>query len=102
MILDGDQGVLKPIGTVKSEKSGIILEAFTTEPAIQLYSGNFIHCDPVPNGKNGIRYPKNGGFCLEAQHYPDSVNHPHFPSTVLRPGEVYKQKTIYRFRIDRS
>ena len=100
MILDGAPDKLKPIGTVKSEKSGISLEAFTTEPAIQLYSGNFIHCDPVPNGKNGIRYPKNGGFCLEAQHYPDSVNHPHFPSTVLRPGEVYKQKTIYRFRTD--
>ena len=101
MILDGDQGVLKPIGTVKSEKSGIILEAFTTEPAIQLYSGNFIHFDTVSCGKNGVRYPKNGGFCLEAQHYPDSVNHPHFPSTVLRPDEVYEQKTIYRFKTDK-
>ena len=102
MVLDGDQGELKPIGTVKSEKSGICLEAFTTEPAIQLYSGNFIHFDPVPNGKNGIRYPKNGGFCLEAQHYPDSVNHPHFPSTVLRPDEVYRQKTIYRFKTNKE
>ena len=100
MVLDGAENALKPIGTVKSDQTGICLEAFTTEPAIQLYSGNFMHFDPVPNGKNGIRYPKNGGFCLEAQHYPDSVNHPHFPSTVLRPGEVYRQKTIYRFRTD--
>lgn len=46
---------------------------------------------------NGIRYPKNGGFCLEAQHYPDAMRHPHFPSTVLRPGETYRQKTVYRF-----
>lgn len=97
MILDGAPGELKLIGTAKSEKTGISLEAWTTEPAIQLYSGNFIHFDPVPKGKYGIRYPKNGGFCFEAQHYPDSVHHPHFPSTVLRPGETYRQKTVYRF-----
>ena len=102
MVLDGVENELKPIGTVKSDYSGICLEAFTTEPAIQLYSGNFIHFDTVKSGKNGIRYPKNGGFCLEAQHYPDSVNHPHFPGTVLRPDEVYKQKTIYRFRINKE
>lgn len=102
MVLDGAAGELKPIGTAKSDKSGIWMEAFTTEPAIQLYSGNFIHFDPVPYGKSGIRYPKNGGFCMEAQHYPDSVNHPHFPSTVLRPGEVYRQKTIYRFKTDQK
>ena len=96
MVVDGAAGELRPIGTAKSEKTGICLEAFTTEPAIQLYSGNFIQYDPVPAGKYGIRYPKNGGFCFEAQHYPDSVRYPHFPSTVLRPGEVYRQKTVYR------
>lgn len=102
MVLDGEACELKPIGTAKSDQSGICLEAFTTEPAIQLYSGNFIHFDPVPYGKNGIRYPKNGGFCMEAQHYPDSVNHPHFPTTVLRPGEVYRQKTVYRFKTNKE
>lgn len=102
MILDGETSAFKPIGRVSCDRSGITLEAFTTEPAIQLYSGNFIHFDPVPHGKNGVRYPKNGGFCLEAQHYPDSVNHPQFPSTVLRPGEVYRQKTVYRFRTNRK
>lgn len=98
MILDGNAGELKEIGTVRSEKSGICLEAFTTEPAIQFYSGNYVQFDPVQRGKYGVRYPKNGGFCLEAQHYPDSVHFPHFPSTVLRPGERYSQKTVYRFK----
>ena len=99
MILDGKDGELKTIGTMKSEKTGICLDAYTTEPAIQFYSGNFMHFDPVEKGKNGIRYPKNGALCFEAQHYPDSVNHPNFPSTVLRPGEVYRQKTVYQFSV---
>ena len=98
MVLDGKEGELKLIGTAKSDKTGISLAAFTTEPSIQFYTGNYMHFDPVPHGKNGVRYPKNGGFCFEAQHYPDSVNHPNFPSVVLRPGEVYRQKTIYRFK----
>ena len=98
MVLDGKEGKLKPIGTVRSDKTGISLEAFTTEPAIQLYSSNYIQFDPVKHGKNGVRYPKNGAICMEAQHYPDSVNHPNFPSTVLRPGETYTQKTVYRFK----
>ena len=101
MALDGDEGKLKPIGTVRSEKSGIKLEAFTTEPAIQLYSANFIHYDSAPHGKGGIRYPKNGGICLEAQHFPDSMNYPHFPNVILRPNEVYTQRTIYRFKVEK-
>ncbi len=97
MVLDGEEGRMKPIGTAKSDRTGIMLEAYTTEPAIQFYSGNFIHFDPVLHGKNGIRYPKNGGLCMEAQHYPDAINHKNFPNVVLRPGEVYRQKTVYRF-----
>ena len=99
MILDGKEGELKEIGAARSEKTGICLEAFTTEPAVHFYSGNYMHYDSVSVGKNGIKYPKNGGLCLEAQHYPDSLNHPHFPCTVLRPGEVYRQKTVYRFSV---
>ena len=98
MVLDGKEGELKPIGTAESDKSGIRLEAFTTEPAIQFYSANFIHFDSAPNGKNGIRYPKNGGLCFEAQHYPDSMNHKHFPNVILRPCETYRQETIYRLK----
>lgn len=98
MIIDGKENELKMVGTCKSDKTGICLEMFTTEPAIHLYSSNFIQFDAVACGKNGIHYPKNGGFCMEAQHYPDSPRHPHFPSTILRPGEIYKQKTIYKFK----
>ena len=100
MVVDGKEGELRPIGRVRSEKTGICLEAFTTEPAVHFYSGNYMQFDAVQGGKKGVIYPKNGAFCLEAQHYPDSVNHAHFPSTVLRPGEVYTQKTIYRFSSD--
>ena len=98
MVIDGKNGELKTVGTCRSDKTGICLEVYTTEPAIQLYSGNFIHLDPVKNGKNCVHYPKNGGFCMEAQHYPDSMNHPNFPNTILRPNEIYTQKTIYRFK----
>lgn len=99
MVLDGEIGKLKPIGTAKSDKTGIKLEAFTTEPAIQFYSGNYMGFDLNEKGKNGVYYPKNGGFCFEAQHYPDSTSHPNFPSVVLRPDETYRQTTVYRFGI---
>ena len=98
MILEGEEGELKKIGTLTNDATGISLEAFTTEPAIQCYTGNYMHFDSASHGKNGIRYPRQGGFCMEAQHYPDSPNHPNFPNTVLRPGETYTQTTIYRFK----
>lgn len=102
MILDGDLGALKAIGTARCDNTGICLEAYTTEPAIQFYSANFIHFDAAPCGKGGVRYPKNGAFCMEAQHYPDSVNHAHFPTTVLREGEIYRQTTTYRLFMSKS
>jgi aldose 1-epimerase len=74
--------------------SGRVMEMVTTEPAVQLYTGNFLEDKP---GKCGAVYPQHGGFCLEAQHYPDSINQPSFPSTVLRPDETYTQRTTYRF-----
>lgn len=98
MILDGKIGELKPIGTAESDKTGLCLEGYTTEPAVHFYSGNYIHYDSANKGKNGLRYPKNGGFCMEAQHYPDSVNHPNFPSTELRPNEIYTQRTVYKLK----
>ena len=98
MILGGAEGELKLIGTARSEKTGISLEAYTTEPAIQFYSGNYIQFDSALGGKNGIRFPKQGGLCMEAQHYPDAMNHANFPNVILRPGEVYRQKTIYKLK----
>jgi aldose 1-epimerase len=75
--------------------SGRVLEMFTTEPAVQLYTANFL--DGTLKGKGGVIYKRQQAFCLEAQHYPDSVNQPKFPSTILRPGSTYTQTTIYKF-----
>jgi aldose 1-epimerase len=76
--------------------SGRMLEVWTTEPGIQFYSGN--HLDGIV-GKGGRRYARRAGFCLEAQHYPDSPNQPSFPSVLLAPGETYRQITIYRLTV---
>jgi aldose 1-epimerase len=83
--------------TVSESTSGRIMEVWTTEPGLQFYSGNFL--DGTNIGKGGKKYEYRTGFCLEAQHFPDSPNHPDFPSTVLRPGEAYTQKTIYKFKV---
>lgn len=75
--------------------TGRTLEVQTTEPGLQFYSGNFL--DGTLTGKGGRVYGHRSGFCLETQHFPDSPNHPNFPSTVLRPGQEYKSETIYTF-----
>jgi aldose 1-epimerase len=82
---------------VAEPKSGRVMEVFTTEPGLQFYSGNFLDGSDV--GKGGKAYGYRTAFCLEAQHFPDAPNQPDFPSVVLRPGEVYTQKTVYRFSI---
>jgi aldose 1-epimerase len=90
----------KPLGlaaTVYESTSGRVMEVFTTEPGVQFYTGNFL--DGAIKGKNGQDYPRRSGFCLEAQHFPDSPNQPKFPSTVLRPGKTYTQTTIYKFSV---
>lgn len=78
-----------------SPASGIVLELFTDEPGVQLYAGNFL--DGTVNGKGGIVYPRRASICLETQHYPDSPNKPEWPSVVLRPGEKYTSRCIFRF-----
>jgi aldose 1-epimerase len=87
---------LHPAATVYHPGSGRLLEILTTEPGVQLYSGNFLHGQ---KGKGGKTYAQHSGLCLETQHYPDSVNHPNFPSTILRPGETFRSTTLYRFSI---
>ena len=71
------------------------MEVLTTMPGIQFYTGNFL--DGCPRGKGGAPYGKGGAFCLETQYFPDSPNHPDFPSAVLAAGEVFESKTVYRF-----
>jgi len=75
--------------------SGRVMDVETTEPGIQLYSGNFL--DGCLRGSNGQAYRQGDGVCLETQHYPDSPNRPEFPSTVLRPGETFQSTTVHRF-----
>jgi aldose 1-epimerase len=87
---------LSPIlaARVREPTSGRELEVFTTEPGIQFYSGNFL--DGTLRGTSGRTYRQSDGFALETQHFPDSPNHPEFPSTVLRPGDVFESTTVYR------
>jgi len=84
---------------VVSPSSGITLEVYTTEPGMQVYTGNFLNGSNV--GKKGIAYQYRAALCLETQHYPDSPNHPNFPSTELHPDSVYKSHTIYKFGMEK-
>jgi len=77
--------------------TGRVLEVHTTEPGVQFYTGNFL--DGSLTGKDGHVYHHRTGFCLETQHYPDSPNQPAFPSTILRPGETYRSRTVYTFSV---
>ncbi|GGI24547.1 aldose epimerase family protein [Pedobacter mendelii] len=86
----------KAIATVKSTVTGITMEVYTSEPGLQFYSGNFL-TGTDKDGKGGKSYPHRSAFCLETQHFPDAPNHANFASTVLKPGEVYKTTTTYKF-----
>lgn len=86
-------GELTLAATVVEPHSGRTLECWTTEPGVQFYTGNYM--DHI-QGKGGAIYDKQEGFCLETQHFPDSPNHPDFPSAELAPGETYTQTTIYK------
>ncbi len=78
-------------------RSGRVLEVLTTEPGVQFYTGNFL--DGSLTGKDGKHYVRYGGFCLETQHFPDSPNHPDFPSTLLKAGHTFRSVTIFRFSV---
>jgi aldose 1-epimerase len=94
-VVNGKSGVMRLAARAKDPKSGRVLEVYTVEPGVQFYSGNFL--DGTLTGKNGHKYQKRDGFCLETQHYPDSPNHPKFPSTILKPGQTYHTKTLLKF-----
>jgi len=92
-----DSNKLSPKATVYDSASGRFMELFTTEPAVQFYSGNFLNGSVT--GKFNTVYTKRFGLCLETEHYPDSPNQPSFPTTVLNPGDVYTTQTIYKFSV---
>jgi aldose 1-epimerase len=94
-ILDRKGSEMTLAATLHEPESGRVLEVLTEEPAIQFYGGNFL--DGRLTGKSGKPYEHRSGLCLEAQHSPDSPNHPEWPSVVLRPGEKYDTTTIYKF-----
>jgi aldose 1-epimerase len=83
---------------VVEPQSGRVMEIHTTQPAVQFYTGNFLD-GSIVTGK--VEYEKHFGFCLETQHYPDSPNHPAYPSTVLRPGETYHEVTVHKFSVQK-
>lgn len=94
-VLNGAAGTLRLAARVLEPSSGRLMEVHTTEPAMQLYTGNFL--DGTLTGKGGKVYRHRYGFCMETQHYPDSPNQPGFPSVVLRPGGRYQTTTVYKF-----
>ena len=94
-ILDRKGPGLELAARAYDPESGRELEVYTTEPGVQLYSGNFL--DGSVHGKGGVAYGKRSAFCLETQHYPDSPNHPDFPTTELKPGQTFHQVTVFKF-----
>ncbi len=98
-VVNGAAGTLRPVARVEEPSSGRVMEIFSDQPGVQFYSGNFL--DGTLHGKGGRAYPLHGGFCLETQHFPDSVNQPNFPSVILNPGETFKSTTVHKFSVNR-
>jgi len=92
-IIDNKTGELSLVAEAKSQQSGITLQIFSTEPALQFYTGQGLN---IKNAKDGTQYGPFAGFCLETHKHPNAINIPHFPETVLRQGERYYQKTVYK------
>lgn len=94
-VIDGVAGRLRQAAVVTEPTTGRVMEVWTTEPGVQLYTGNFL--DGTLVGKSGQAYQRRSGVCLETQHYPDSPNKPSFPTTKLKKNSVFRSVTIYRF-----
>jgi aldose 1-epimerase len=94
-IINRKGGGLELAARAYEPTSGRVLEVLTTQPAVQFYTGNFL--DGTVTGKQGHVYKRRNAFCLETQHYPDSPNHPDFPSTILKPGQTFHEKTVFKF-----
>ena len=99
-VLNKWDGSLRLVASLFDQESGRIMDVSTTEPGMQLYTGNFL--DGLLKGSGGRSFDKNGGVCLETQHYPDSPNRTSFPTTILKPGQPYRQTTIYHFHVKKN
>ena len=99
-VLDRGLPGLAEAARVTDPKSGRVMEVLTTEPGMQIYTGN--HLNGKVAGVGGVVYPRHGGVCFETQHFPDSPNQPRFPSTALWPGETFLSTTIFRFSNNRN
>ena len=97
-VVEGDPGTRRFAAQLQCSRSGRNLRVDTTEPGIQFYSGNFLTNDGTV-GRGSTKYGRRGGLCLETQHYPDSPNKPHFPSTRLDPGQTFSSQTVFQFGI---
>ena len=96
-VIDRGRGASQSLcAWASSDKTGISMKVYTTQPGVQLYTGNFLQDCPTP-GKGGVPMQKYGGFALETQHFPCSPSHPEFPTTVLRAGKVFRANTTLRF-----
>ena len=96
-VIDRGRGASQSLcAWASSDKTGISMKVYTTQPGVQLYTGNFLQDCPAP-GKGGVPMQKYGGFALETQHFPCSPSHPEFPSTALRAGQVFRANTTLRF-----
>ena len=97
ILAEGDADGMKAAARVEHPKSGRVMEISTDQPAIQFYAGNML--DGTARGKGGVAYHRRTALCLETEGFPDAPNHAHFPSTVLRPGETYRHRAVYRFSV---
>ena len=97
-ILDKALGKLGRAARCSSPKTGIVMEVYTDQPGVQLYTGNWMSGNL--RGKHDHRYPARAALCLETQHYPDSPNKPEYPTTRLNPGEVFRSVTAFRFTVE--
>ena len=99
-VLNAKGDINRRAASLKSQKTGIVLDVYTNEPGIQVYAGNFL--DGSLTGKKGITYNQRASVCLETQKYPDTPNKPEWPSAVLRPGEKYMSQCIFKFSVDKE
>lgn len=98
-VLNAKGDINRKAASLKSQKTGIVLDVYTNEPGVQVYAGNFL--DGSLTGKKGITYNQRASVCLETQKYPDTPNKPEWPSAVLRPGEKYMSQCIFKFSVDK-